>query len=366
MFENHLHEELLHLTEELIRIPSTHSRPQEIHNCSEYIEKWLQSQEIAYRKNISAGIPSILVVPDFEAASVPVLFMSHFDVVEADDEKLFVPRIEGERLYGRGAIDDKYGVALSLLLYRQLHRKYLRQGRSPAEIPLALMFTGDEEIGGEHGAAIAAHQVTPRYFLALDGGRPDLIVTKEKGILQLELTAHGTAAHAARPWLGNSAFDTIVADYQKMQTLFTATRSDHWHKTLVMSKCHAGNGSTNIVPEKATAYFDIRYTDEDNAEELVAKIRAMVDSAVTVHALEPVFEGGASPYLDLLVSLSDGADVGFEHGASDARYLSQRGISGAIWGADGGMSQHSRNEHIVIPSMFRMYDQLEEYLDRIQ
>jgi len=364
--EKQLHEELLHLTEELIRIPSTHSRPQEIHNCADFIGKWLKGHGLAYRKNISGGIPTILVVPDSETASVPVLFMSHFDVVEGGDEDLFVPRIDGDRLYGRGAIDDKYGVALSLLLYRQLYRKYLSLGRSPTEIPLALMFTGDEEIGGEHGAGHAAHQISPQFFLAIDGGRPDLIVTREKGILQLELTAHGTAAHAARPWLGHSAFDILTADYYRMQELFGETSSDHWHRTMVLSKCHAGNGSTNIVPEKATAFFDIRYTEKDNAQELVAAIRTMVDSTVTVRALEPVFEGGTSPYLDLLVSVSDGAAVGFEHGASDARYLSQRGIPGAIWGADGGMSQHSRNEHIVISSMFKMYDQLEGYLNRIQ
>ncbi len=357
-----LQQEILELTQELIRIPTTHTRPQEIWNCAFYIEKWLKSNNIRYELQESNGIPTIMVLP--EKGAVPVLLMSHFDVVEADDEMIFTPRIEGDKLYGRGAIDDKYGVALSLILYRE-HKRACEAGEGNSQVPFGLLFTGDEEIGGANGVAVAAKRIATDFFLAIDGGRPDLIVTKEKGIIQLELEAHGTAAHAARPWLGQSAFDILMDDYQKMQKHFSSTTSDHWHRTMVLTKCHAGNGSTNIVPEKAKAIFDIRYTEKDNAEALVADIRREVSSDVTVHALEPVFIGRPSPYLDQLVAHSGGARVGFEHGASDARYLSQLGIPGAIWGADGEMTQHRHDEHIVVPSMLRFYDCLDGFLNTI-
>lgn len=358
----HLQQEILELTQELIRIPSTHSRPQEIWNCAIFIEQWLQKNNIRYELQESGGIPTIMVLP--EKGSVPVLLMSHFDVVEADDELIFMPRIDGDRLYGRGAIDDKYGVALSLILYRE-HMRIRKAERGDSRVPFGLLFTGDEEIGGANGVAIAVKRIATDFFLAIDGGRPDLIVTKEKGILQLELNAHGTAAHAARPWLGRSAFDILMEDYRRMQNHFTETTSDHWHRTMVLTKCHAGNGSTNIVPEKAKAIFDIRYTENDNPEALVAAIRRDVKSDVTVHAMEPVFVGKPSSYLDLLVAHSGGARVGFEHGASDARYLSQLGIPGAIWGADGEMTQHRHDERIVVPSMLQFYDCLDGFLNTI-
>ena len=358
----HLQQEIVALTQELIRIPSTHSRPQEIWNCAFFIEKWLTNNNISYKLQESNGIPTIMVLP--EKGRVPVLLMSHFDVVEADDELIFTPRLDGDRLFGRGAIDDKYGVALSLILYREYRRKNKASG-SNVQMPFGLLFTGDEEVGGTNGAAVAAKRINTDFFLAIDGGRPDLIVTKEKGIVQLELEARGTAAHAARPWLGQSAFDLLMDDYRKMQHHFSTTTADHWHRTMVLTKCQTGNGSTNIVPDKARAIFDIRYTEEDNPKELINNIRREVTSEVTVHALDPVFMGRPSSYLDLLVAHSDGARVGFEHGASDARYLSQLGIPGAIWGADGEMSQHRHDERIVVPSMLHFYDCLDGFLNTV-
>jgi succinyl-diaminopimelate desuccinylase len=228
-------------------------------------------------------------------------------------------------------------------------------------MPFGLLFTGDEEVGGVNGAKLAAERIRPDFFIAIDGGRPDLIVTKEKGILLLQLTATGKAAHAARPWLGRSGFDLLVEDYLEMQQLFTEETNEHWHKTMVLTKCRAGNGSTNIVPEKATAILDIRYTENDDPDLLVRSIKDLVAGEIQVLAKEPVFVSAPSAYLDLLVTHSGGARVGFEHGASDARYLSQLGIPGAIWGADGEMTAHMADERIVLSSMFTLYDRIFSY-----
>lgn len=364
MGRQRIHQEILELTKDLIRIPSTRSRPQKIMDCALFIEHWLKEYDIEHTRHNCNDVPVITVLPTQDHA--PVLLMSHFDVVEADEESLFEPYIDNERLYGRGAIDDKYGVAVSLILYREHLRALKQQGKSAAEMSFGLLFTGDEEVGGANGAAVMAHRITMDFFLAIDGGRPGLIVTKEKGVIELEFSAHGIAAHSARPWLGKSAFDVLVHDYLTMQELFSLKTDDHWHKTMVLVKCNAGNGSSNIVPELANALFDIRYTENDDPDALVASIRGMVESTVTVHAQEPVFEAKSSPYLDLLVEFSEGASVGFEHGASDARHISQLGVPGAIWGADGEMSQHRGDEHIVISSLTTLYDRLDGYLQHIQ
>lgn len=363
MPDQHLQEELLQLIRDLIAIPSTHSLPGEVNNCAQYIESWLDKYDIAYDRQDSDEIPCVKVLPQKNAAQI--LLMSHFDVVEADQKSQFVPQIKGDRLYGRGSIDDKYGVALSLILYRE-HKEYLeKNGGSASDLVFGLMFTGDEEIGGLNGAAIASKQISTDFFIAIDGGRPDLIVTKEKGILQLALEATGKAAHAARPWLGVSGFDILVEDYLKIKELFAQKTEDHWHKTMVLTQCKAGNGSANIMPERAIATLDIRYTENDDPEILVESIQKMVKSGVIVNAMEPIFSSGPSAYLDMLVEHSGGAAVGFEHGASDARYLSQLGIPGAIWGADGEMSQHTQDEHIVISSLFSLYDRLDRFLKTI-
>jgi len=192
------------------------------------------------------------------------------------------------------------------------------------------------------------------------------IVTKEKGILQVRLTARGKAAHAARPWLGHNAFDVLVADYLALQKLFAAQTPDHWHRTMVLSNCRVGDGSINIVPAEATATLDIRYTDQDDPDVLLAEIKKTAESEVTLLEKEPLFVGGTSVYLDTLLDCVADAGEGFEHGASDARYLTSRGVPGVVWGAAGEMSQHSADEHVVISSLGQVYHSLDCFMTAIE
>jgi succinyl-diaminopimelate desuccinylase len=68
----------------------------------------------------------------------------------------------------------------------------------------------------------------------------------------------------------------------------------------------------------------------------------------------------------LLLNIAKNTEVGFEHGASDARYLSVHGIDGIVWGADGEMSQHTADEHVLIDSILTVYETLEDFISRSQ
>jgi succinyl-diaminopimelate desuccinylase len=250
--------ELINLTKELIRIPSTHSRPEKIKECSCWIESWLHQHDIECRVIEHNSVPSLLVLPLADHA--PVLLMSHFDVVEAENIELFSPVEKNGHLIGRGAIDDKYGVALSLILFAQHLRRIKQLGLHQDAMPFGLLLTGDEEIGGANGTGKVMDNFSTDFFITLDGGRPDLVVTREKGGILIELTAQGKSAHAARPWLGENAFDVITRDYFRIRELFKESESDHWNKTIALTQCSAGSCSTNMIPDSARALLDIRYT----------------------------------------------------------------------------------------------------------
>lgn len=353
--------EIVDLTEELIRIPSTHSRPEKIIDCAKFIRDWLSKHGIRYVYHDENGVPSIAVMPTGRTET-RVLLLAHFDVVEAESESAFSPRIEGGRLYGRGAIDDKYAVALSLILYRE-HLKALKlKGLTQKDMSFSLLLTGDEEVGGRNGVGIVSQTIQPEFFIALDGGNPNLIVTKEKGTLLLCLEAKGKAGHAARPWLAQNAFDILSEDYLKLLEIFSDKADDHWHKTMALTSSTVGNGSTNMIPEMATAMLDIRYTEHDSPDEIISSIRKAVKSEVRVEGREPMFLGGTSSFFSLLEKHSQGAVFGSEHGASDARYLTKRNIPGAIWGANGEMSQHTDDEHVIIESLYGLFDCLDSFL----
>ena len=112
----------------------------------------------------------------------------------------------------------------------------------------------------------------------------------------------------------------------------------------------------------ASATLDIRYTEVDDPEGLVQAIRAAVrHSEVSVLAKVPLFVSGESDHLDLLLKVAGDVACVSEHGASDARYPSSRGIPGVVWGAEGEMSQHSGEEHLVVDSLAPLYDALDRF-----
>ena len=85
-------EEIITLTEDLIRFKTVPSQPAEIQRCVSFIEEYLKTCGAGYQRLDHAGIPSIIVMPQNNVA--PILLMSHIDVVDGPDG-LFAPRIKG-------------------------------------------------------------------------------------------------------------------------------------------------------------------------------------------------------------------------------------------------------------------------------
>ncbi|NCD25839.1 MAG: M20 family peptidase [Deltaproteobacteria bacterium] len=341
--------DILDLTQSLIRIPSAHSRPSEIMRCADFIMNWCALNGLHAHKIIQNDTPSILVLPD---EPVRLLLMTHFDVVEAPEE-LFTPRLDGDRLFGRGALDDKYAVALSLIIFRNRLQALAATGKTQSDMALGLLMTGDEETGGENGAGHALKMIRADHALALDGGSPERIVIREKGVIDIRLTATGTAAHGARPWLGRNAIDIILDDCARLRALFPNHDDhdvDHWHRTINLGRIQGG-ASINQVPGTAQAWFNIRYTENDDPQALVAAMADRVSSTLDVLSVIPVFAAPPSTLTDSLLRLSPGTVLTKEHGASDARYLMDHGIHGAIWGAQGFGSAHGTEECVSIPSI---------------
>ncbi|MGD9249788.1 MAG: peptidase dimerization domain-containing protein [Desulfobacterales bacterium] len=141
----------------------------------------------------------------------------------------------------------------------------------------------------------------------------------------------------------------------------SSTAAEHWHRTLNWSVVKAGQ-SVNQVPDRAEAIFDIRYTEKDDPEALVAELRHELDGRIEVLSMAPVFQAGNSSYMDLLAEIVPEAAWGMEHGASDARFLAANGIPGIVWGANGDTSQHTEEEHVHLDSIDILYRHLDRFL----
>jgi succinyl-diaminopimelate desuccinylase len=353
--------EIIDLTAELIRFRSTADRPDQIQGCIDHIASYLQRHGIRHERIVHEGVPSIMALPREKHAEV--LLLTHIDVVDGRQEQ-FEPKVREGRLYGRGSIDDKYAAALSLVLMKNELARYQQAGKGREALPFGVLITGDEEVGGFKGAAEALKSIESSFCIALDGGDVGRIVTKEKGMMVLRLTAGGRAAHGARVWMGDNAIDKLADDLVRLRSLFAETARDHWHKTCNPGMIRGGKAH-NQVPDHAEALLNIRFTEHDDPDELIAAVRGVVSAEVTVEMKEPVFRGGTTRYLHLLREAAPGSELSFAHGASDARFLSAYGIDGVVWGADGDDSAHGPDEHLNIASVEKLYGYLKTFVRRV-
>jgi carboxypeptidase PM20D1 len=169
------------------------------------------------RRTIVNGYSLVYEFRGSDPSLQPVLFMSHFDVVPAEENTLdewthppFSGTIEDGIVWGRGSVDDKIGVVGLLESLEAL----LADGWVP-ERTLYLAFGHDEEVSGKDGAAKVAEffeRQGIRFDFVLDEGgaltrglldgvdRPVAVVgVSEKGYVNLVLTVDAPGGHSSQP-----------------------------------------------------------------------------------------------------------------------------------------------------------------------
>ena len=166
---------LLPQAEALIAVPSTADRPAELHRALDLVLDGL-GPGFTVERFESRGKPSALVYAGHARPHFRVLLNAHLDVVPGDPHQ-FVPRRDGDRLYGRGAQDMKVAAVVLADVFR----------RCAADLPyaLGLQLVTDEEVGGFDGTGHQIEQGVSADFVLIgeqSGLRP---VTESKGLLQV-------------------------------------------------------------------------------------------------------------------------------------------------------------------------------------
>lgn len=226
-------DEIVRLHQELVRIPTVNygSRPDtgnETPAC-ELIRDKLKADGIDSGIYESAPTRGNLIArlkgPE---GGKRLLLMSHSDVVPVEDETLwehppFSGTIDKDRVYGRGADDDKGDVTAHGMAMILLARAGVRLGGE-----LIYMVNADEESGGRWGAGwVADHhpeKVACDYCINEGGGAPIRsdqglifpICTGEKGRLEATITKMGRSGHASRPWATPNPVPTLAQVIDKI------------------------------------------------------------------------------------------------------------------------------------------------------
>src|SRR4051812_3840849 len=195
------------------------SQPEALRSAAAFIKGWLEARDIGVVDRDFDGLPVVLadVGPD---EGPTVVFHGHLDVVPARDGQ-FEPRIEGDRLIGRGAYDMKGALAAMMCA--------VREAAEQDQVRVRFVCVPDEEsedVDNRSTDALVAEGL--RADFALTGEPTDLhIGVQAKGVLAVRVEVTGTAAHGSTPGLGDNAILKPHDAYRRIETLpFSRESSD--------------------------------------------------------------------------------------------------------------------------------------------
>ena len=229
----------------------------------------------------AVGMQSVtnLVVRRKYGTGKTVLLNAHGDVVppgEGWTKDPYGGEIENGQLYGRASAVSKSDFASYTFAVRALEA-VARPGAGSVE----LLFTYDEEFGGEVGPAWLLKHGIIKPDLMIAAGFSYQVITAHNGCLQLEVTVHGKMAHAAIPDSGVDALQAtvkILTALYAQNTLYKSIQSrveGITHPYLNVGMIEGGT-NTNVVPGRVRFKLDRRMIPEENPAEVEALLRIII------------------------------------------------------------------------------------------
>jgi len=188
----------------------------------------------------------------------PVLLASHIDTVPGQLKAYF----DGEKVYGRGAVDAK-GPLLSYILAGALAMKKVYG------LKIYVAGLAREEVDG-FGAR----------YLINNGFKADHILIGEptnlgiaiayRGSVSCRISAKAGGGHSSAPYIGDSALDRILEFLMKVREKYGG--SSYEEITSAITVLRAGDWPGNL-PEEATAYLNVRFPKPHEPDEIIAELK---------------------------------------------------------------------------------------------
>jgi len=280
-------DEQVRFLQELIRVP-TDTPPGNNTPHADRAAELLQDFGFAVEKHAvpevevrAAGLETItnLVVRRKYGDGKTVLLNAHGDVVppgEGWTKNPYGGEIEDGKIYGRASAVSKCDFSTYAFAVRALEAV-----AKPNQGSVELLFTYDEEFGGEVGPAWLLKHKIIHPDLMIAAGFSYQVVTAHNGCLQMEVTVHGKMAHAAIPATGVDALQAanriLTALYQQ-NTLYqgiTSKVTGITHTYLNIGTIEGGT-NTNVVPGRVSFKLDRRMIPEENPTEVEAALRKLI------------------------------------------------------------------------------------------
>ena len=220
-----------------------------------------------------------MIDPHYDESRPTLLLNAHIDTVKpvaSWTRDPFSPDVEDGVLYGLGSNDCGGGLCSLLQIFRMLTEK-------PQHYNLIYLASAEEEVSGKDGITRAL-PLLPHIDLAIVGEPTGMNpAVAEKGLMVLDVIAHGKSGHAARNEGVNAIYEALddmrwIRDYkfEKVSEFLGPTK-------MTLTVVNAGT-QHNVIPDKCTMLVDIRTNEFYDNEEVFEFISQHLKSEVKAHS----------------------------------------------------------------------------------
>ncbi|MBM1689484.1 acetylornithine deacetylase/succinyl-diaminopimelate desuccinylase family protein [Sulfitobacter geojensis] len=327
-------EDLIALTQDLIRIPTLNPPGQDYRLICEYLDKRLSAHGFETQMIRAFGTPgdsdkyprwNIIARRDGKHAGECVHFNSHTDVVEVGAGWTFDPfgaEISDGKIYGRGTCDMKGGLAASIIAAETFIEHHPDFAGA-----IEISGTADEETGGYGGVAYLAEHghFSPdkvQHVIIPEPLNKDRICLGHRGGWWAEIETKGEIAHGAMPFLGDCAvrhmgavlqefedklFPAMAARYTEMPVVPEGARNS----TMNINSIHGGENEpaedfdglqAHCVPDSCRIVIDRRFLVEEPLDQVRDEVTGLLDG---LRESRPNFEYEITERNSVLPSMTD-------------------------------------------------------------
>ncbi len=277
-----------------------------------------------------------------------VVLAGHLDTVPEPEGGIEV-RVEGERVYGRGASDMKAGDAVMLALLEDFAWE---EGRFE---PVFVFYEREEGPYAENGLEAvfdACPWVLDAELALVPEPTSGALEVGCVGTAQVEVVFRGRSAHAARPWQGENALtkageflaalherpaDEVVVDGLPFYEVLTPTTA-------------LGGRANNVVPDSFRINVNHRFAPGKDLEDVERLFEELTDGDATYEVVDFAPSGPVSLENPLLQELiSTGLEVRPKQAWTDVARFSGRGVAAANFGPGHPSQAHQEAEYAELP-----------------
>ena len=313
-----------------------------------------------------------------------LVLLGHTDVVppgpmEEWSSPPFEPAIRDGTLFGRGAADMKGSVAAMVTAIERF------LGRHPGHRgSIALLVTSDEEGPSVNGVRRVVDALVERGE-AIDWclvGEPssaerlgDTVRIGRRGSLSGTIVVKGIQGHVAYPHLARNPVHGLARLLAKLADTVWDEGSEHFPPTsFQVSNVTAGTGADNVIPGRAEAVFNFRYSTRHDRDSLVAVVESACDALGLDRSID--WRHSGAPFLTEPGRLIEAVRAAVEAvagrrpelstagGTSDGRFVAPTGAEVVELGPVNA-SIHSVDEHVLVDDLDRLSEMYERVIERL-